>query len=163
MINRISIYGYLFEKEVDHIVRHEILFKNGERFLIKRTCLNDNFENPTSEISVNLFGSLSECICAVIKHFRNQEVRNNVYSELQVEEQLSSSYDPLVEELNIACQRAGLVSFSFFGHLCKYKPSSAAKAFLASMGYLIPTTKRPHVYLMDDFIKEEISFRHSVH
>jgi hypothetical protein len=157
MINRISFFGYLFDKPVEHIIRYEILFKRDDRFLLKHTCIDANFENPSAEVSVSLCESFKECISIVVKNFRDLEVKNGVYRELEMEAELSKTYDALIHELSEACQVNGVISFSLFGHLCKYWPRSPASSFLASMGYLIPTTKKPHVYVLDDFIKVEIS------
>jgi hypothetical protein len=162
MINRISFFGYLFDKQVDHIIRYEILFRCNDKFLLKHTCIDANFKNPTSEVTVVLSKSLAHCISSVVKNFRDKEVQNGVYKELEVEEKLSPTYEPLVRELCSACEDRGVISFSVFGHLCKYKPRTAARNFLASMGYFVPMTKRPHLYVLDDFIKEELFLNKSI-
>jgi hypothetical protein len=163
MINRISFYGYLFDHEVEQIIRYEILFKRDDKFLLKHTCVDANFKNPTAEVMVSLCGSLSECISAIVKNFRNQEIENGVYKELAIEQHLPKEYDPLINELRDACVKNGVISFSFFGHLCKYKPRTAARNFLASLGYLIPTTKKPHLYVLDDYIKIELPLKKILH
>jgi hypothetical protein len=159
MINRISFYGYLFDKQVEHIMRYEILFKSEDKFLVKHTCIDTNFKNPTAEISVTLCHSLSDSISTVVKNFRDQEIQNGVYKELEPGETLPDVYAPLIDELRQACEIKGVISFTFFGHMCKYKPRTAAKTFLSSMGYLVPTTKKPHVYVLDDFIRHELQLK----
>jgi hypothetical protein len=162
MINKISFYGYLFDMQVETITRYEILFKRNDKFLLKHTSIDSNFRNPTAEVTVTLCDSLSHCISTIVKNLRDQEVRNGVYKELAIEEELPKIYDPLINELREACEVKGVISFSIFGHLCKYRPRTAARTFLASMGYLVPTTKKPHLYVLDDFIKSELSLKKSL-
>jgi hypothetical protein len=65
----------------------------------------------------------------VITGLRNIEIENRVYKMLETLNYLHPMYDELVHELEEAVVARNIKSFSLFGHLCKYKPQSAARTF----------------------------------
>jgi hypothetical protein len=157
MVNKVSFYGYLLHKPADRIIRYDILWKSDNKYLLKHTLLDRNYKNPTDNIVVMVYSSLSACVAGVIGKFRNMEVENGVYKRLRPVIELHESYRPLIDELCDSIAKKHVRSFSFFGHLCKYKPQTPAKRFLLSLGIFILTTKRPHVYVLHDFIVKERS------
>jgi hypothetical protein len=136
------------------MARYDILWKDNNKYLLKHTKLNGDYKNETQQIAVTVYDHLIDAIADVILRLRNLEVENRVYKKLTVTEQLDESYQPLLYQLEEAINK-GIKSFSLFGHACKYRPQTSASNFLKSMGYFILTTKAPHVYLLDDFIKKE--------
>ncbi len=160
MINKISFHGYLFKEQPGHIIRYEILFRSERKFLVKYTCLDGTYVNPTAEITVNLCQTLPEAIAVIINFLRTEEIEHGVYKELTRSDKLPEYYHPLVDELSSFCRDKGVRTFTFFGHLCKYRPRTAARNVLASMGYLVPSTKRPHIYVLDEFVREELATIH---
>jgi hypothetical protein len=156
MLNKISFYGYLFHKSVDKIILYDILWKNKDKYLLKYTLLDRNYKNPTDEIIVMVYDSLSKCIAAIIGRLRNHEVEMGVYKNLKTVIKLDEIYQPLLSEIEETVLTNGAKSFSFFGHICKYKPQTLAKEFLKSMGYFTITSKRPHIYVLDEFVKKEL-------
>jgi hypothetical protein len=154
MVNKVSFYCYLFYKPFDRIARYDILWKDNYRYLLKHTQLNGEYANETQQIAVTVYEQLSEAITEVILRLRNLEVETRVYKKLTPIDHLDEAYQPLLFQLEEAVSR-GVKSFSIFGHVCKYRPQTAASNFLKSMGYFILTTKAPHVYVLDDFVKKE--------
>jgi hypothetical protein len=156
VVNKVSFYGYLFNKPAHQIIRYDILWgKTDHKYLLKHTLLDRNYKNPSDEITVMVYNSLIDCLSGVIGRFRNIEIENGVYKRLKPATELHESYAPLIDELSEAINRKQIKSFSIFRHLCKYKPQTTAKQLLRSMGIFILTTKRPHLYVLHDFIMTE--------
>jgi hypothetical protein len=155
MHRKVSFYCYLFAKPVDTIIRYEILWKDDKKYLLKSTMLYPNFKSATEDIVVMVFESLSATVSGIIGRLRNSEIGYRVYKDLLPEDQLDLVYRPWVQELLEAIIEKNIMSFSLFGNIAKYKPQTAAKEFLKSMGYFVLTTQRPHVYVLDDFIQKE--------
>jgi hypothetical protein len=150
--------------EIDHGFRkkimpahvgYDILWKADNKYLLKHTLLDRNYKNPTDDIVVMVYKTLRECLAAVIGRFRNMEIENRVYKQLQTVVELDECYTPLIDELLTSITKSHTRSFSFFGHLCKYKPQDGAKQFLRSLGIFVLTTKRPHLYVLHDFVMKE--------
>jgi hypothetical protein len=155
VVNKVSFYGYLFDKPEDQIIRYDILWKTNNKYLLKHTLLDRNGKNPTDNIVVMVYDSLPACLLGVIGKFRNMEVENRVYKHLKPVVKLDDCYGPLIDELHDSIVNKQIQSFSLFGHLCKYKPQSKAKQFLRSLGVFVLTTKRPHLYVLHDFMSTE--------
>jgi hypothetical protein len=155
VINKVSFYCYLFSKPFDRIIRYDVLWKDGDKFLLKHTQLDRDYTNRTQQIVVTVYDSLHDAIAGIIIRLRNLEVEARVYKKLKITDDLDASYEQLIHELEEAARENHLKSFSLFGHICKFRPQTAAKNFLKSMGYFVLTTKRPHIYILDDFIKKE--------
>jgi hypothetical protein len=166
MINKVSFYGYLFQEPPDKIIRYDILWKADDKFLLKHTLLDSDFKNPSDKMVVMVYDSLFACLSGIIGKFRNLEVEHGIYKHLKPVIELGDAYEPLIHELHDSIMKEQVKSFSVFGHLKKYKPQAAANKILLSMGYFVLTTKRPHVYVLDDFIMQEYravageAFRH---
>jgi hypothetical protein len=79
-----------------------------------------------------------------------------VYKNLKVTDDLAKFYEPFIDELEHAIIADHVATFSLFGHLCKYKPQTAARDFLKSMGYFTLNTKRPRLFILDEFIRQEL-------
>jgi hypothetical protein len=99
VVNKVSFYGYLFNKQEDQIIRYDILWKGDNKYLLKHTLLDWNYKNPTDNIVVMVYDSLHECISGIIGRFRNMEVGNGVYKKLEPVTGLSEIYRPLIDEL----------------------------------------------------------------
>jgi hypothetical protein len=155
VIRKVSFYGYLFGNPFDTILRYDILWKDSDKYLLKYTQLDREYKNQSQHISVTVHDSIAQAIGAVILRLRNKEVENRVYEDLTVTDRLSKLYEPFIDELEQAMVINHVATFSLFGNVCKYKPQTAARNFLKSMGYFILTTKRPHVYILDEFIRQE--------
>jgi hypothetical protein len=123
---------------------------------LKHTLLDWNYKNPTDDIVVMVYNALPDCLKAIIGRFRNLEVENGVYKQLKPVTELDEHYRPLIDELYDSIAARNIRSFSFFGHLCKYKPQANARQFLRSLGIFILTTKPPHMYVLHDFIVKEL-------
>jgi hypothetical protein len=160
VIKKVTFYGYLFYKPFDRIFQYDILWKSENKFLLKKTQIDTNYVNNTQQIAVTVFDNLHDAIAATILQLRNLEVESRVYKKLKPMEILDEVYEPLLAQLQQAIL-AGIKSFAFFGHLCKFRPHTSAKNFLQSMGYFMLTTRPPHLYVLDDFVKNELE--HSVH
>jgi hypothetical protein len=156
LITKVSFYGYLFRRPADQIIRYDILWKTDNKYLLKHTLLDWNYKNPTDDIVVMVYNSLPDCLAGIIGRLRNMEVENGVYKRLKPVTELDEHYRPLINELDDAITRKYIHSFSFFGHLCKYKPQATARQLLRSLGIFILTTKRPHLYVLHDFISKEV-------
>jgi hypothetical protein len=155
VINKISFYCYLFLKPFDKIIRYDILWKDGEKYLLKQTHLNRDYKNESQHITVKVFDSLVHAIGGVILELRNTEIECGVYKKLNLSYELDESYNNLLHDLEEAVTTKNIRSFSMFGHLCKFRPETTARNFLKSLGYFLLTTKRPHIYVLDDYIKGE--------
>jgi hypothetical protein len=155
MHRKVSFYCYLFTKPADTIIRYDILWKNDKKFLLKSTVLYPNFKSATEDIVVMVFETLSAAVSGIIGRLRNSEIGYRVYKDLAAVDHLDSVYKPWLQELVDAIIEKNITSFSLFGNITKYKPQTAAKEFLKSMGYFVLTTQRPHVYVLDDFIQKE--------
>jgi hypothetical protein len=136
-------------------MRYDILWKTGDKYLLKHTFLDRDYKNESQQIVVTVYDTLNHAIKGVILKLRNIEVENCVYKRLKITDDLDDTYTQLIHELEEAVNANHLKSFSLFGHLCKYRPQTAARNFLKSMGYFLLSTKRPHIYILDDFIKQE--------
>jgi hypothetical protein len=136
-------------------VCYDILFKNPKKYLLKSTQLDLDYKNPTEDIVVMVYDDLFNCIAGIIGRLRNTELQLNLYKKLQPVNELPDVYHPLVKEFEESVLSKDIKSFSIFGNLKKYKPQSKAKELLKHMGYFILTTKRPHVYVLEEFIREE--------
>jgi hypothetical protein len=156
MLTKISFYGYLFMKPASKIIRYDILWRNDRKYLLKHTVLNPHYKNPSAHIAVTIYENLHDCIAAIVNNFRNKEIEMKVYKKLEFTPEAGPTYEPLIDELEYAITKKSIKSFSVFGHICKYKPQTAAKELLKSMGYFVLTTHPPHVYVLDDFIKKEL-------
>jgi hypothetical protein len=155
VINKVSFYCYLFLKPHDRIARYDILWGRGDRYLLKYCDLNPDFSNQAQKLAVTVYNSLPESLASIILQLRNLEVQQRVYKHLQPAEALDDCYDALIKEFADSIHNQNIKSFSVFGHTCKFRPLATAKNFLKSMGYFVLTSKRPHVYVLDDFIKIE--------
>jgi hypothetical protein len=156
MFSKVSFYGYLFLEPVESIIRYDILWGGARQYLLKRTMLNENYENPSEEIAVMVYKSLESCIAGVLGRFRNHEIEMGLYKKLNPADQLPAMYAGLLEELQRSVRKNRIRSFSIFGNICKYKTQTAAREFLNHMGYFILTTKPPHVYVLEDILKVEV-------
>jgi hypothetical protein len=83
VINKISFYCYLFLKPFDKILRYDILWKDGEKYLLKQTHLNRDYKNESQQIAVKVFDSLIHAIAGVILELRNTEIEYGVYKNLK--------------------------------------------------------------------------------
>jgi hypothetical protein len=155
MISKVSFYRYFFCPVVDCVMCYDILFKNAKKYLLKSTRLDMDYKNPTDDIVVMVYNNLTDCIAGIIGRFRNSEVEHGLYKKLQTVSELPSVYGSLVNEMEIAILTKGIRSFSIFGNPKKYKPQSAANELLKQMGYFILSTKRPHVYVLEEFVRQE--------
>jgi hypothetical protein len=155
MLLKVSFYGYLFLHPEDSVIRYDILSGNNKKYLLKSTVLDAKYENPTEDITVMVYQTLRECLEGIIGRFRNHEIELHVYEDLQPVLTLASPYEPLLGELEESIMKNKVSSFTIFGDIRKYKPQTAAREFLKKMGYFILSTKPPHVYVLDDFIREE--------
>jgi len=160
MLNKVSLYAYLFTTPVDRIFRYDVLWRNNDKLLVKQTVLDANLNNTTEEVSVRVCDSLAHCIEEIIRELRNSEISMRVYKRLSPSAALDPVYEDFIRELCDNFTNNKIKSISLFGHLCKYKPQTVAKDYLKSMGYFILSTKPPHVYVLDDFVKKEM---HALH
>jgi hypothetical protein len=155
VIKKVTFYGYLFYKPFDRICQYDILWKSEEKFLLKKTQIDTNYVNDTQQITVTVFDNIRDAIAAIILQLRNLEIESRVYKKLKPMDSLDEVYEPLLALLQQAIS-AKIKSFAFFGHLCKFRPQTSAKNFLQSMGYFMLTTRPPHLYVLDDFVKNEL-------
>jgi hypothetical protein len=156
MHHKVSFYCYLFSKPADSIIRFDILWKrNNKKFLLKSTVLYPNFKSATEDIVVMVYESLPATVSGIIGHLRNSEIGHRLYKHLRPSDQLDSAYEPLIRELMESILEKNITSFSFFGCISKYRPQTPAKEFLKTMGYFVLSTKRPHVYVLEEFIRKE--------
>jgi hypothetical protein len=160
MFSKVSFYGYLFLQNVDTIIRYDILWRGSAKYLLKSTILNKNHENSSEEIMVMVFENLRGCLHAILGRLRNHEVEMGLYKNLNPETALPQVYDPLVDKLEDYITKKAIGSFSFFGNLLKYPTRSDAREFLKSLGYFVLNTTEPHIYVMEDFIRQEAATLH---
>jgi hypothetical protein len=153
-MSKITFYCYLFFKSYDKIGRYDILWKTGDRFLLKYTPLDKEYTNPSQYIAVKIFRSLTEAMSYIIIELRNLEIESRVYQNLNTSQKLNEVYDPLVHQLERSIQN-NIKSFSIFGNISKFSPQTAARRFLKSMGYFLVVTKPPHLYVLKDVIERE--------
>jgi hypothetical protein len=104
-----------------------------------------------------VYPSLTQCITGIIGRLRNIELQFGLYKTVMQTTGLSKVYQPLTEELERYILSEQIYSFSFFGNRSKYNSQSEPSKILKNMGYLQLTTRRPHLYVLDDFIREEIN------
>jgi hypothetical protein len=83
-----------------------------------------------------------------------------LYKGLQPETALPEVYHPLLDSLENCITKNAIGSFSVFGNLLKYRNRNDAREFLKSLGYFVPNTTPPHVYVLEDFIRLESSRIH---
>jgi hypothetical protein len=155
MLTKISFYGYLFADAVEDIIRYDILWRSGNKYLIKSTLLNLDYENSHQDVTVNVHGSLSRCIAGIVLKFRNLEVATNLYEGLQTTESLPAVYSPWISDLEKLILEKQILSFSLFGNGKKYVSQRAVKTIIRDMGYFVLCTRPPHLYVLDDFIQQE--------
>jgi hypothetical protein len=155
-INKASFYCYLFLQPVDRILRFDILWATGEKYLLKETHLDNDYKNSSEEISATVHDSISNALGEVILRLRNSEIRNGVYENLKTSDSLNATYKSLIIELEEAIVLKHITAFSMFGHLCKFRPQATAINFIKSLGHFILATRPPHVYVLDDYVKKEL-------
>jgi hypothetical protein len=153
-MTKITFYCYLFLKPYDTIGRYDILWKTGDRFLVKYSPLDKDHMNRSQYITAKIFRSLADAISYIIVELRNLEIKSGVYEHLRTSKTLGEIYHPLVNQLELAIQN-NVASFSIFGDTAKYEPLTPATNFLKSMGYFFVSTRAPHVYVLKDFIERE--------
>jgi hypothetical protein len=155
-MNKVSVFCYLFLKPYDKIIRYDMLWKNEEKYLLKHTQFAKAEENMPVRMTVSIYESLFQTIASILVSLRNVEIENGVYKTLETSDHLLHEYEQLAIEIEQAIVSGKIRSFSMFGHLCKYRPQTSARSFVKSMGYFMLSTRRPHVYVLDDFIKKEV-------
>ncbi len=157
MINKISFYGYFFSRSPEWIIRYDILYRGKTKFLLKYTLLDHDYNNPTQDVLVMVYQSLAQCIAAVVGRFRNLELEFGLYKPLTPEADLAKVYNELIREIEQTLSTSRTGSFSFFGNRKKYQSQSLVNKVLKEMGYLTMTTRKPYLYVLDDYVREEIN------
>ena len=155
MLNKITFYGYFFTHEYDRITAYDILWREPQNFLLKTTSIDLEFADQSEEIVVMVYDLLYSCLAAIIGRLRNSEIEMGLYKPLEMLDQLPDNYRPLLAELEESIIQKNTVCISIFGNLNKYKSQAAAKDVLNKMGYMSLTTTPPHLYLLEDYIRQE--------
>jgi hypothetical protein len=157
MLNKITLYGYFFTAQYEDITTYDILWKGPENYLLKMTTLDLNFHNQREEIVVMVYDKLYQCFAGVIGRLRNTEIEMGLYKTLSKVDQLPDLYRPLALDMEAFVLRENISCFSIFGNIKKYKSQTAAKELMKKMGYFVLSTNPPHIYLLDDYIRTEVS------
>jgi hypothetical protein len=155
---KVSFYCYFFSSTVERIDRYDILWKERTKYLLKHTSLDNYYQVTSDDVIVMIYPTLSKCIECIIGRLRNTELQLGLYEDLAISHELPDTYQPLVAELCRYVEHEGIKSFSIFGGIKKYKPYTAARKLLNDRGIFLLYTKKPHLYLLEDFIREEQTY-----
>jgi hypothetical protein len=117
MFSRVSFYGCPFFHPFECIIRYDILWRGSKKYLLKRSVLNEDYENTSEEITVMVYSSSENCSAGIIRRFRNHEIETLLYQKLKPVDKLPQEYQPLLAELKHSITAGGIKSFGIFGNL----------------------------------------------
>jgi hypothetical protein len=156
VIRKISFYCYFFLDTFDEIDRYDILFRHGDRCIVKHSELDREYKNPTGNITAGIFTGLESAIHDVVCRLRNLEVQHGVYTGLSACDQLNEHYRSFISSVAEAATKQNINSFSIFGDPRKYRPQTGAREFLRRMGYHDLKSVAPRIYVLNDIVKREL-------